>query len=90
MISNISLSRAVASKLGMHWLVARRLNECLRKTLEYETPAKRFNACIALSIELAAISNGMGSSNRCEMGVLMACSARSDFNLLVCWPIAPV
>ena len=39
---------SVHSQRKLNW-VARELNERPRKTLEYETPADRFNACVALT-----------------------------------------
>jgi len=42
----IDLSAYSQAKLNS---VARRLNERPRKTLNYETPAERFNACVALT-----------------------------------------
>ncbi len=39
---------SVHSQKKLNW-VARELNERPRKTLEYETPAARFNACVALT-----------------------------------------
>jgi len=42
----INLSAYSQAKLNA---VARRLNERPRKTLNYETPAERFNACVALT-----------------------------------------
>lgn len=39
---------SVHSQNKLNW-VARELNERPRKTLEYETPAARFNACVALT-----------------------------------------
>jgi IS30 family transposase len=37
---------SVYSQKELNW-IARELNERPRKTLEYETPADRFNACVA-------------------------------------------
>jgi len=39
-----NLSAHSQAKLNV---VARQLNECPRKTLNFETPAERFNACVA-------------------------------------------
>ena len=36
----------VCSQSELNW-IARELNERPRKTLDYETPAARFNACVA-------------------------------------------
>jgi len=44
--SNRQVDRSVHSQAKLN-AVARQLNERLRKTLEYETPAERFNACVA-------------------------------------------
>ena len=39
---------SVYSQLELNW-IARELNERPRKTLDYETPAARFNACVAVT-----------------------------------------